>query len=110
MIMDMAKLLRQFQKMQGDIKKINKEIAKEKVTGSSGGGMVEVTISGKLEVVDIKIEKKLTEEEDVEMLEDLILAAVNKALLKVQRLSKERMGRLAGGINIPGMDIPGMLD
>lgn len=109
MIMDMAKLLRQFQKMQGDMKKIQKEIAKEKVTGSSGGGMVEVTISGKLEVVDIKIEKKLTEEKDVEMLEDLILAAVNEALLKAQQLTKERMGRLAGGLNVPGMDIPGML-
>jgi len=109
MIMDMAKLLRQFQKMQGDIKKIQKEIAKEKVTGSSGGGMVEVTINGKLEVVDIKIEKKLMEEKDVEMLEDLVLAAVNKALLKAQQLAKERMGRLTGGLNIPGMDIPGML-
>jgi len=101
----MAKLLRQFQKMQGDIKKIQKEI----VTGSSGGGMVEVTINGKLEVVDIKIEKKLMEEKDVEMLEDLVLAAVNKALLKAQQLAKERMGRLTGGLNIPGMDIPGML-
>ncbi len=109
MIMDMAKLLRQFQKMQGDMKKIQKEVAKEEVTGSSGGGMVEVTINGKLEVVDIKIEKKLMEEKDKEMLEDLILAAVNKALLKAQQLAKERMGRLAGGLNIPGMDIPGML-
>ncbi len=109
MIMDMAKLLRQFQRMQGDMKKIQKEIAKEKVIGSSGGGMVEITISGKLEAVDIKIEKKLMEEKDVEMLEDLILAAVNKALLKAQQLTKERMGRLAGGLNVPGMDIPGML-
>ena len=109
MIMDMAKLLRQFQKMQGDMKKIQKEIAKEEVVGSSGGGMVEVTINGKLEVVDIKIEKKLMEEKDKEMLEDLILAAVNKGLLKAQQLTKERMGRLAGGLNIPGIDIPGML-
>lgn len=109
MIMDMAKLLTQFQKMQGDMKKIQKEIAKEKVTGSSGGGMVEVTINGKLEVVDIKIEKKLLEEKDKEMLEDLVLAAVNKALGKAQQLTKERMGRLAGGLNIPGIDIPGML-
>lgn len=108
MIMDMAKLLRQFQKMQGDIKKIQKEIAKEKVTGSSGGGMVEVTINGKLEVIDIEIEKKLMEEKDVEMLEDLILAAVNKAILKAQQLAKEKMGQLAGGLNIPGMEIPGI--
>ena len=109
MIMDMAKLLRQFQKMQRDMKKIQKEISKEKVTGSSGAGMIEVTMSGKLEVIGMKIEKKLVEEKDVEMLEDLILAAVNKALLKAQQLAKERMGGLAGGMNVPGMDIPGML-
>ena len=109
MIMDMAKLLRQFQRMQGDMKKIQKEIAKEKVIGSSGGGMVEATVNGKLEVISITIEKKLVQEKDMEMLEDLLVAAVNAALLKAQQLAKERMGRLAGGLSIPGMDIPGML-
>jgi len=108
MIMDMAKLLRQFQKLQGDFKKIQKEIAKEKVTGSSGGGMVEVTVNGKLEVIDVQIEKKLLEEKDAEMLEDLILAATNKAIFKAQQLVKEKMGHLAGGLNIPGMEVPGM--
>ena len=108
MIMDMAKLLRQFQKMQGDIKKIQKEIAKEKVTGSSGGGMVEVTVNGKFEVINVQIEKKLLEEKDAEMLEELVLAAVNKAILKAQQLAKEKMGQLTGGLNIPGMEIPGM--
>ena len=108
MIMDMAKLLKQFQKLQGDFKRIQKEIAKEKVTGSSGGGMVEVTINGKLEVVDIKIDRKLLAEKDMEMLEDLILAAVNTAITKAQQLVKEKMGELAGGLNISGMEIPGM--
>lgn len=108
MIMDMAKLLRQFQKLQGDFKRIQKEIANEKVTGSSGGGMVEVTMNGKLEIVDIKIDRKLLAEKDVEMLEDLILAAVNNTITKAQQLAKEKMGELAGGLNIPGMEIPGI--
>jgi len=108
MIMDMAKLLRQFQKLQGDFKKIQKEIAKEKVVGSSGGGMVEVTINGKLEVVDIKIDRKFLAEKDAEMLEDLILAAVNNAITKAQQLVKEKIGELTGGLNIPGMEMPGI--
>ncbi len=108
MITDVAKLLRQFQKLQGEFKKAQREIAKEEVTGSSGGGMVEVTVNGKFEVIDIRIEKKLLEEKDVEMLEDLILAAVNKAMAKVQELVKGKLGQLTGGLSIPGIGIPGM--
>lgn len=108
MITDVAKLLRQFQKLQGELKKAQKEIAKEEVTGSSGGGMVEVTVNGKFEVVDVRIEKKLLGEKDVEMLEDLILAAVNKAMAKVQELVKGKLGQLTGGLSIPGIGIPGM--
>ncbi len=108
MITDVAKLLRQFQKLQGEFKKAQGEIAKEEVTGSSGGGMVEVTVNGKFEVIDIRIEKKLLEEKDVEMLEDLILAAVNKAMAKVQELVKGKLGQLTGGLSIPGIGIPGI--
>jgi len=108
MITDVAKLLRQFQKLQGELKKAQKEIAKEEVTGSSGGGMVEVTVNGKFEIVDVRIEKKLLKEEDVEMLEDLILAAVNKAMTKVQELVKGKLGQFTGGLNIPGIGMPGM--
>ncbi len=108
MIPDVSKLLRQFQKIQGEVKKIQEEIAKEEVTGSSGGGMVEVTINGKFEVVDVRIEKKLLKGDDAEMLEDLILAAVNSAMSKVQELIKERLGQITGGLQLPGMGIPGL--
>lgn len=108
MIPDVMKLLRQFQKIQGEVKKIQEEIAKEEVTGSSGGGMVEVTINGKFEVVDVRIEKKLLKGDDAEMLEDLILAAVNSAMSKVQELIKERLGQITGGLQLPGMGIPGL--
>lgn len=108
MIPDVSKLLRQFQKIQGEMKKIQEEIAKEEVTGSSGGGMVEVTINGKFEVVDVRIEKKLLKGDDAEMLEDLILAAVNSAMSKVQELIKERLGQITGGLQLPGMGIPGL--
>jgi hypothetical protein len=108
MIPDVSKLLRQFQKIQGEMKKVQEEIAKEEVTGSSGGGMVEVTINGKFEVVDVRIEKKLLKGDDAEMLEDLILAAVNSAMSKVQELIKERLGQITGGLQLPGMGIPGL--
>lgn len=108
MIPDVSKLLRQFQKIQGEVKKIQEEIAKEEVTGSSGGGMVEVTINGKFEVVDVRIEKKLLKGDDAQMLEDLILAAVNSAMSKVQELIKERLGQITGGLQLPGMGIPGL--
>ena len=108
MIPDVSKLLRQFQKIQGEMKKVQEEIAKEEVTGSSGGGMVEVTINGKFEVVDVRIEKKLLKGDDAEMLEDLILAAVNSAMSKVQELIKERLGQITGDLQLPGMGIPGL--
>ncbi len=108
MIPDVSKLLRQFQKIQGEMKKVQEELAKEEVTGSSGGGMVEVTINGKFEVVDVRIEKKLLKGDDAEMLEDLILAAVNSAMSKVQELIKERLGQITGGLQLPGMGIPGL--
>jgi len=108
MIPDVSKFLRQFQKLQGEMKKVQEEIAKEEVTGSSGGEMVEVTINGKFEVVDIRIEKKLLKGDDAEMLEDLILAAVNSAMSKVQELIKERLGQITGGLQLPGMGIPGL--
>jgi len=108
MIPDVSKLLRQFQKIQGEMKKVQEEMAKEEVTGSSGGGMVEVTINGKFEVVDVRIEKKLLKGDDAEMLEDLILAAVNNAMSKVQELIKERLGQITGGLQLPGMGIPGL--
>ncbi|NQS90068.1 YbaB/EbfC family nucleoid-associated protein [Patescibacteria group bacterium] len=108
MLTGIAKLLKDFQKIQGEIKKLQGELSKQVVTGSGGGGMVEVTANGRFEVIDIKIEKKLIQGRDVQMLEDLIVAAVNDAMKKAQGLIKDKIGQFTGGLSIPEMGIPGM--
>ncbi|MEA1964349.1 MAG: YbaB/EbfC family nucleoid-associated protein [Candidatus Aerophobetes bacterium] len=102
----MFKLLKQFQKMQGEMKKVQGEMAKEKVIGSSGAGMVEVTINGKFELIDVHIEKRLLEGKDAEMLEDLMVSAVNNGISKVRELIKQKMAQFTGGLNISEMGIP----
>jgi len=101
MMPDIMKLMQQFQKIQGELKKAQKEISLQKVSGSSGGGMVEVTLNGNFEVVDVRIEESLLKEKDIQMLNDLVLAAVNDGIKKVKELTKERMRGLTGGLNIP---------
>jgi len=106
--MNMINLLKQFQKLQGEAKKFEEKITQEEVVGSSGGGMVEITINGKLEVLNVRVEKKLLEEGDVEMLEELVLAAVNDGIRKVQGVVKEKMREFTGGLNFPNLGIPGI--
>ena len=104
-------LLKQAQKMQEDISKIKQELAGMKVTGSAGGGMVEVIANGRQQILNIKIDEELIRSDDKEMVEDLIVAAVNQALERSQELANEQMSRATGGIlsNIPdGLKIPGL--
>jgi len=110
MVPNMFKLLKQFQKMQGEMKKVKEEIAKEKITGSSGGGMVEVTVNGKFELIDMHIEKRVLEGKDVEMLEDLIVSAVNNGMSKMRELIKQKVTQFTGGLNISEMNIPGLFN
>jgi len=110
MISNLFKLFKDFQKFQGEIKKIQDELVKEEITGSSGAGMVEVTINGKLEVVDVKIERKLLEESNLEMLEDLIVAATNDAIKKAQGRMREKIGEIAGELSLSELNIPGMFN
>jgi len=98
MIPGLIKLFKNFQKLQGEIKKIQEDLVKEEVIGSSGAGMVEATVNGKLEVVDIKIDKKLLEDKNVQMLQDLIAAAVNDAMRKAQERIKEKFGEIGAGM------------
>jgi DNA-binding YbaB/EbfC family protein len=79
------------------------ELAKEVVEASAGGGMVTVRVSGNLELVGIKIDPAAVDPEDVEMLEDLVLAAANEALRTAQDLQQKRLGAVTSGLNIPGM-------
>lgn len=100
--------LRQVQKMQEEMEKVQKELANKIVTEEAGGGMVKVEMNGKNELVSIKIEKEVINPEDPEMLEDLIIAAVNKAINSSKKLAEEEMAKVTRGMLPPGMNIPGL--
>ncbi|MDD3512739.1 MAG: YbaB/EbfC family nucleoid-associated protein, partial [Synergistaceae bacterium] len=92
----------QAQKMQAQMAKIQEDLAGEQVEGSAGGGMVTVTCNGQGDVVAVKIEPEVAGD-DVEMLEDLVLAAVNDAIRKSKELANSRMSQLTGGLGMPGL-------
>jgi len=98
----MEKIMKQAQKMQAQMAKIQEDLAGEQVEGSAGGGMVTVTCNGQGDVVAVKIEPEVAGD-DVEMLEDLVLAAVNDAIHKSKELANSRMSQLTGGLGMPGL-------
>jgi len=97
-------LMKQAQQMQDRVKKLQEEVGQKTVEASSGGGMVTVVANGRQEVLSIKIDPSVVDPSDLEMLQDLVSAAVNEALRKSQELMKEEMGRLTAGMGLP----PGM--
>ncbi|MGH8183189.1 MAG: YbaB/EbfC family nucleoid-associated protein [Rhodanobacteraceae bacterium] len=102
----LGQLMQQAQRMQEDLKRAQEEIARMEVTGSAGGGMVEVTMSGRHEVRRVRIDRKLMSE-DPEMTEDMIAAAVNDAVNKVAEASQQKLGGLGAGMNLPpGFKLP----
>ncbi len=101
---NMANLMKQAQKMQKQMEEQAKEMETKEFTATAGGGAVEVTVSGKREVVKVKLDQEVVDPDDVEMLEDLIVAAVNEALRKVEEASSSAMSKLTGGMGgFPGM-------
>jgi DNA-binding YbaB/EbfC family protein len=104
---DINALMKQAQKLQGDVAKVQAELAAMTCDGASGGGMVTATVNGQFEVVRVKIDKSVVDPNDIGMLEDLVTAAINAAATKVREVSKERMSSVMGGLGgLPGM--PGM--
>lgn len=99
-------IMQKAQEMQEELEEKKEELAKKEVEATSGGGMVTVLVNGNEEVMDISIEEEVINPEDSEMLEDLILAAVNNAKEKAQEMKEEEMGDIAGGMDIP--NIPGL--
>ncbi|MEW5722985.1 MAG: YbaB/EbfC family nucleoid-associated protein [Thermodesulfobacteriota bacterium] len=99
----MGNLVKQAQKMQQRIAKLQEEMAEKTVTATVGGGMVTVEASGNQQIVSIKIEKEVVDPDDLEMLQDLIVAAVNEALKQAQEMVTQEMQKITGGINIPGL-------
>ena len=100
---NMNSMMKQAQKLQKKMLKTQEELAKKTVEASAGGGMVKVIANGGQKIESIVLEKEVVDPEDIEMLQDLVLAAVNDALKKSQDMVSAEMGKLTGGLNIPGM-------
>jgi DNA-binding YbaB/EbfC family protein len=99
----MGNMMKEAQKLQARMLKMQEELAEKTVESAVGGGMIKVVANGRNQVVSIRIEKEVVNPEDVEMLQDLILAAVNDALTKSQEMVATQMGKLTGGLNLPGL-------
>lgn len=106
-MMNMQKMMKQVQKMQADMVRVQEELKTKTVEGTAGGGVVTVVVTCQQEVKDVKIDPSAVDPDDVEMLEDLILAAVNDALRKSQETAAAEIAKVTGGMNIPGM--PGLI-
>ena len=97
---NMAQLMKQAQKMQADVQKMQEELAQRELTASAGGGMVKVTVYGRKEIKSIEINPECVDPDDVETLQDLIMAATNEALRMAEELTNSEMSKVTGGINL----------
>jgi len=102
---NMGKMMKQMQKLQAKMAKLQEELAQRTVEASAGGGAVTVKVNGENEVIEVKIDPGVVDPDDVEMLEDLVLAATNEALRLAREMVAEEMGKLTGGLNLP----PGLI-
>lgn len=99
----MGNILKQAQKMQQRLLEVQQELKERVVEGSAGGGMVRVAVNGQQEVLSVKIDPEAVSPEDVELLEDMVLAAVGQALEKARQMAQEEMGKVTGGLPLPGL-------
>jgi nucleoid-associated protein EbfC len=106
---DLNKMMQQASQMQQQMKEAQEELAKETVEASAGGGMVTVKATGAGEIMEVKIAKEAIDPDDAEMLEDMILAAVNEALRSAESLAQSKLGGAMGGLELPpGLGLPGL--
>ena len=101
-----SKMLKQMQKMQADMQRVQEELQAETVTAQAGGGAVTVKVSGGLELLEVKIDPEAVDPDDLELLEDTVVAAVNEGMRAAQELAQSRLGAVAGGLS--GLGIPGL--
>ncbi|HOJ77467.1 MAG TPA: YbaB/EbfC family nucleoid-associated protein [Bacillota bacterium] len=106
MIPNMQQAMKQFQKMQAEMARVQEELGNKTVSATAGGGVVKVEITGKLEIKQIEIDKEVVNNDEVEMLQDLIVAAVNEGIKKAQEMAADEMAKVTGNLKIPGM--PGL--
>jgi nucleoid-associated protein EbfC len=105
---NLGQMMKQVQQMQAEMAKAEQELKKEVVEASAGGGMVTVKVSGDLEVREIRISPEAADPEDLELLQDMVLAATNEALRSAQELANRKLGGLTGGLDLGGLGLPGM--
>jgi len=102
-VQNFGNIMKQAKKMQERMAQLQDELASKTVDATAGGGMVSVTVNGKFELLSIKIEKEVVNPDDVEMLQDLVVAAVNEGIRKAQEMAASEMGKITGGLQIPGL-------
>ena len=100
---NMQNMMKQMQKMQKKMAEAQEKLGEERIEGTAGGGMVTVVVSGHKEVLEVNIKEEVVDPEDIEMLQDLVLAATNDALKKADELTNNTMGQFTKGMNLPGM-------
>jgi len=100
---NMNSMMKQVQKMQGDMQKAQEEIEKKEFEASAGGGAVKVKVTGKKQIISLTLEPSVVDPEDIEMLQDLIMIATNEALRSAEETMSKEMGKLSGGIGMPGL-------
>ncbi|EEU12718.1 YbaB/EbfC family nucleoid-associated protein [Anaerococcus vaginalis] len=100
---NMNSMMKKVQKMQQEMARTQQEIEEKEFSSTAGGGVIEAVVNGKKEVLKIKIDEDVVDPDDTEMLEDLVVAAINDALKKADEYSQKEMGKLTGNINIPGL-------
>lgn len=100
---NMQNMMKQMQKMQKKMAEAQEELGERKIEGTAGGGMVTVIVTGHKEIVEVNIKPEVVDPDDIEMLQDLVLAATNDALKKADELTNQTMGQFTKGLNLPGM-------
>lgn len=101
--MNMQQMMKQARKMQEKLAATEEKLAQTEVTASAGGGMVKVVATGDLHITSVEIAPEAVDPDDVDLLQDMVLAAVNDALTQAQQLASQQMGAITGGLNIPGL-------
>ncbi|MFQ5606345.1 MAG: YbaB/EbfC family nucleoid-associated protein [Candidatus Zixiibacteriota bacterium] len=102
----LGNMFKRMQQMQGKMQEMQAEMEEMKIEGSAGGGMVKVVCNGKHDLFSVSIDPEVVDPEEIEMLQDLVVAAVNQARQKVSEAQAEKMSALTGGLNIPGLNLP----
>jgi nucleoid-associated protein EbfC len=105
---NMNQMMKQVQQMQAEMAKAQEELKTATVEASAGGGMVTVKMSGELQLLELKIDPEAVDPEDVELLQDMVLAATNEAIRSAQELANRKLGGLTGGLDLGGLGLPGM--